>query len=98
MIKVDNIAALLVLSSVAILPACSMFGGNKSSSQSSRSSYAGQSYAAPPPSYTSGQTMSSTELTPDMIRDVQQTLAQGGTYQGRIDGVWGPQTEAAVRD
>ena len=42
--------------------------------------------------------MSSTELTPDMIRSVQQTLAQDGSYRGRIDGVWGPQTEAAVRD
>lgn len=34
MIKFRNVAALLALSSVAALPACSMFGGNNSSQQS----------------------------------------------------------------
>ena len=32
-----------------------------------------------------------------MIRNVQQALQQDGTYQGRVDGVWGPGTQAAVR-
>ena len=32
-----------------------------------------------------------------MIRSVQQSLQQGGLYQGRVDGVWGPSTQAAVR-
>ena len=32
-----------------------------------------------------------------MIRNVQQALQQDGTYRGRVDGVWGPGTQAAVR-
>ena len=47
MIKIRNLAALLALSGVAVLPACSMFGGD-SSSRSSRASYSSQSYAAAP--------------------------------------------------
>jgi len=95
MIKARNLAALLALSSVAALPACSMFGGDDSS-RTSRSSYSSQSYSAAP-SYASGQMMGTTELTPDMIRSVQQTLAQDGMYRGRVDGMWGPATQAAVR-
>ena len=41
MIKIRNLAALLALSGVAVLPACSMFGGD-SSSRSSRASYSSQ--------------------------------------------------------
>ena len=47
MIKIRNLAALLALSGVAVLPACSMFGGD-SSSRSSRASYSSQGYAAAP--------------------------------------------------
>ena len=87
MIKTRNFAMLLALSSVAVLPACSMFGGG---SQSSRAGST-RSYAAATPNSTS------TELTPDMIRNVQQTLQQNGSYHGPVDGVWGPSTQAAVR-
>jgi len=38
MIKFRNVAAMLALSSVAALPACSMFGGGSNSSQSSSAS------------------------------------------------------------
>ena len=86
MIKVRNLAALLALSSVAVLPACSMFGDENS--RSSRASYTSQSYAAAP---------SASELTPDTTQQVQQKLQQQGLYSGRVDGVWGPATEAAVR-
>jgi peptidoglycan hydrolase-like protein with peptidoglycan-binding domain len=86
MIKVRNLAALLALSSVAVLPACSMFGDENS--RSSRASYPSQSYAAAP---------SASELTPDTTQQVQQKLQQQGLYSGRVDGVWGPATEAAVR-
>jgi len=36
-------------------------------------------------------------LSQDMVRQVQMRLQQAGTYNGGIDGLWGPQTEAAVR-
>ena len=79
MIKFRNVAALLALSSVAALPACSMLGGNNSS-QHSRAS-ASQSPA----------------VSQAMVQQVQTRLQQAGTYNGRIDGLWGPETEAAVR-
>jgi peptidoglycan hydrolase-like protein with peptidoglycan-binding domain len=100
MTKTRTLAALLALSSVAALPACSMFGGNGSSSrESSRAPSPG--YAAAP-NYNAApappsQAAQSAELTPDTIRSVQQTLAQGGMYRGRVDGVWGPGTQAGVR-
>jgi peptidoglycan hydrolase-like protein with peptidoglycan-binding domain len=79
MIKFRGVAALLALSSIAALPACSMFGGNNSSQQ--RSASASQSPA----------------VSPAMVQQVQTRLQQAGTYSGRIDGLWGPETEAAVR-
>jgi peptidoglycan hydrolase-like protein with peptidoglycan-binding domain len=80
MIKFRNVAALLVFSSVATLPACSMFGGGSNSSQASSAS------AARPPA-----------LSQDMVQQVQTRLQQAGTYNGSIDGLWGPATEAGVR-
>ncbi len=80
MIKFRNVAALLALSSVAALPACSMFGGGSNSSQSSSAS------ASRPPA-----------LSQDMVQQVQTRLQQAGNYNGSIDGLWGPATEAGVR-
>lgn len=34
----------------------------------------------------------------DEVRELQQVLAEGGFYTGAIDGIFGPQTEAAVRE
>jgi len=79
MIKVRNIAALFVLSSVAALAACSGYNN----SQPSRVSYA----APQPPA-----------VSPNLITQVQTRLQQAGTYNGNIDGLWGPATEAAVRN
>jgi peptidoglycan hydrolase-like protein with peptidoglycan-binding domain len=42
--------------------------------------------------------MANSEMSPDMIRKVQQNLKQTGLYKSRVDGVRGPQTEAALRD
>src|SRR6476660_326285 len=92
MIKTRNLAALLALSSVAVLPACSWFDGG---SRSSRVGSPTRSYAATP-NYNATPQAQTTELTPDMIRNVQQTLQQDGSYHGRVDGVWGPSTQAAV--
>jgi peptidoglycan hydrolase-like protein with peptidoglycan-binding domain len=99
--KTSNLAAILALSSVAVLPACSMFGGGGGGHQASTAAPATQSYAATP-NYNSSQAGTSGtqtgELSPSMIRKVQQNLKQAGLYNARVDGVWGPQTEAAVRD
>jgi len=80
MIKFRNVAALLALSSVVALPACSMFGGGSNSSQSSSAS------ASRPPA-----------LSHDMVQQVQTRLQRAGNYNGSIDGLWGPATEAGVR-
>jgi peptidoglycan hydrolase-like protein with peptidoglycan-binding domain len=94
MFKVRHVGLLLALSSVAVLPACSWFGGGNSGSESS-------SAAAPSPNYSSAAPQQQAEaqqpVTPDTIRQVQQTLQQQGMYHARVDGVWGPQTQAAVR-
>jgi len=82
MINVRNVAALLALSSAAALPACSMFGGGNNSSPASHASYSSPQSPA---------------LSQDMVQQVQTRLQQAGTYSGRIDGLWGPATEAAVR-
>ncbi len=96
MFKVRNLGLLLALSSVAVLPACSWFGGGDQNT----SSAAGSSYsAAPQPNYssTSQQAEVQQPLAADTIRQVQQTLQQQGLYHANVDGVWGPRTEAAVQ-
>jgi peptidoglycan hydrolase-like protein with peptidoglycan-binding domain len=81
MIKIP-VAALLAISSLAALSACSSYGDGYNS-QPSRVSYASPQSPA---------------LSPDMIQQVQSRLQQAGTYHGRIDGQWGPATESAVRN
>jgi len=92
MLKVRSLATLLALSSVAVLPACSMFGGGDHG-QARNAGYSNQNYAAAP------QPMApqATPMSQDTIQQVQQKLQQDGMYRARIDGVWGPATEAAVR-
>jgi peptidoglycan hydrolase-like protein with peptidoglycan-binding domain len=36
-------------------------------------------------------------LSQDMVQQVQTRLQQAGNYNGSIDGLWGPATEAGVR-
>ena len=91
MLKVRSLATVLALSSVAVLPACSMFGGGDNS-QASRSNYSSQSYASAQP-----MAPQATPISQDTIQQVQQKLQQDGMYRARVDGVWGPATEAAVR-
>ena len=96
--KASQLATFLALTGVAVLPACSMFGGSGNSGrQASSTTTSHPSYAAAP-NYNSTQQVASSEISPDMIRKVQQNLKQAGLYKGRVDGVWGPQTGAAVRD
>jgi Putative peptidoglycan binding domain len=93
MIKMHKLA-LVALPGIALLSACSMFGGDRT--QSSRASSPSQSYTAGP-NYSQPGSMQTAELTPDMTRNVQQTLQQQGLYRGQVDGVWGPGTQGAVR-
>lgn len=102
MLKVRNLGLLLALSSVAALPACSWFGGGNGGSQSSSAAAPSPNYAsAQQPNYSSSAAPQQAEVqqpvTPDTIRQVQQMLKQQGMYRGRVDGVLGPQTQAAVR-
>ncbi len=101
MIKVRNLGAILALSGLAALPACSMFGGGGNHREAS-SSYSSPSTASSQPSSSSVSASApapqSAELTPDTIKQVQQTLQQQNLYRGSVDGVWGPRTEAAVRE
>jgi len=90
--QVRKVATLVALAGVAVLPACSMFGGNRT--QASRASSPSQGYASTQQNYPSPQ---SPELTQDTLKQVQERLQQQGMYHGRIDGVWGRGTEAAVR-
>ncbi len=55
------------------------------------------SYNNNPPSRISYASPQPAGLSPDMIQQVQARLQQSGNYNGRIDGVWGPATEGAVR-
>jgi peptidoglycan hydrolase-like protein with peptidoglycan-binding domain len=100
--KASSLAAFLALSGVAVLPACSMFGGGGNGGgaggrQASTATTTSPSYAAAP-NYNSTQQLANSEMSPDMIRKVQQNLKDAGLYKARVDGVWGPQTQAAVRD
>jgi peptidoglycan hydrolase-like protein with peptidoglycan-binding domain len=99
MMKPRNLGALLALGALTALPACSMFGGGSSNSGSSQYR---QSNAVAPASYgvasaSTGTSGTVAPVSPDMIRKVQTTLQQNNDYKGRVDGVWGPQTENGVR-
>jgi peptidoglycan hydrolase-like protein with peptidoglycan-binding domain len=37
------------------------------------------------------------EVSPGMVMHVQTALQQQGMYKGNIDGIWGPETQGAVR-
>jgi peptidoglycan hydrolase-like protein with peptidoglycan-binding domain len=78
MIKFGNFTALLAFSTIAMLPACSMFGGGNSN----HASYVSPKLPA---------------LSQNTIAQVQSRLQQAGDYNGAIDGLWGPATEAGVR-
>ncbi|HTI83342.1 MAG TPA: peptidoglycan-binding domain-containing protein [Acetobacteraceae bacterium] len=93
MLTVRNLGLLLALSSVAVLPACSWFGGDSGSRKTSSAS--SSNYAPPPPSPQQAEAQQA--VTPDTIRQVQQALLQQNMYRGQVDGVWGPQTQSAVR-
>jgi hypothetical protein len=81
MIKIP-VVAVLAISGIAALSACSSYDNGYNQAQPSRTSY-----MAP----------QSPSLSPEMIQQVQSRLQQAGDYNGRIDGQWGPATESGVR-
>jgi len=104
MIRMRNLAPMLALGALTVLPACSMFGGN----ENTRAAAAPRSYdnsgnttaaaaAAPAAAAATGSSGTVAPVSPGMIRRVQARLQQDGDYKGRIDGVWGPMTESGVR-
>ena len=103
--KTYRVGSLLALGVLTALPACSLFGGGRerastSSPQYSQNTYQQQQHASvaipPPSSVPPGAAVA--PVSRDTIREVQQKLADSGEYHARVDGVWGPQTERAVRD
>jgi peptidoglycan hydrolase-like protein with peptidoglycan-binding domain len=76
------VAALLAVGGLAALSACSSWNTGSSSQTSS---------AAPAPA-----PMAAQELSPGMVKQVQTVLQQQNFYKGNIDGIWGPETQAAV--
>jgi peptidoglycan hydrolase-like protein with peptidoglycan-binding domain len=73
---------LIPIVTIGLLAGCT---GNSAATQA-----AGSSYTQPQPSaYTQPQPSAA-------VRDAQQRLSAQGLYAGPVDGVWGPDTQAAV--
>ena len=88
MIKARNLSLLLELSSVAVLAACSWFGGNDNSrSSSAASSSQGCAWAQSPNYSPQQQAMEQQPVTPETVRQVQQTPQQHAMYRGRVGRV-----------
>jgi peptidoglycan hydrolase-like protein with peptidoglycan-binding domain len=88
MIKTSLLPAALAVAGFVALAGCSS-GGNRPTTQSN--SVAPTASAAPAP----GVAMTP-EVSPGLIRRIQTSLRQQGFYKGRVDGVWGPETQGAV--
>ena len=90
--KARNLGALLALGALTALPACSMFGGDRSASNSS-SQYS-QSNTAPASntiaSNAAGTSGTVAPVSSGMIRKVQTTLQQNGDYKAQVN--WGDNT------
>lgn len=93
MIKVRNLAAVMAAGALIALAGCSELGLGGSGSQQAVATPA--PVASPAPAATPAP-LPASELTPQMLRRVQADLKREGLYHGRIDGVWGPKTQAAV--
>jgi hypothetical protein len=84
--KTGFVPASLALLGIVALAGCSS-GGSHPTSQSSNVA----------PAATATPVAAATpEVSPGVIKRVQTTLQQQKLYNGRIDGVWGPQTQGAI--
>jgi peptidoglycan hydrolase-like protein with peptidoglycan-binding domain len=89
----NKLASALAIGAIAVLPACSMMGNRNGGlfGQSNNTS-------RPAATTSSSVTTQQSAVSPDMIKAVQQKMQHDGEYHGNIDGVWGPETQTAVRD
>jgi peptidoglycan hydrolase-like protein with peptidoglycan-binding domain len=88
MIKTSLVPAALAVAGFVALAGCSS-GASHPMMQSS--SVAPATTVAPIP-----VAAATPEVSPRMIKRIQTTLKQQGLYNGRIDGVWGPETQNAI--
>jgi peptidoglycan hydrolase-like protein with peptidoglycan-binding domain len=90
MVKARSFASALAVSALLGMTGCSMFGGGHQ-----------EAAATPPPAPAPAPAPTppppqNVELTRGMVRQVQTTLKHDHLYPGRVDGVYGPQTEHGV--
>lgn len=84
----SRLSSAMAITSILILPACSLF--NKSTPP-----------PAPAPAPVQAPIATETRDSSLSIADIKQTqsaLRERGLYHGRIDGVWGPATSAALSE
>ena len=91
MVKARSFTSVLALSALLGMTGCGMFGGGHQE----------QAAATPPPAPAPAPAPTppppqNVELTRSMVRQVQTSLRHNHLYPGRIDGVYGPQTEHGV--
>lgn len=51
-----------------------------------------------PPTTTAANGSNSTTLASEEVRSLQQRLSERGFYDGEVDGIWGPRTQAAIEN
>jgi peptidoglycan hydrolase-like protein with peptidoglycan-binding domain len=88
MIKTSLVPAALAVAGFVALAGCSSGASHPMAQNSSAASAA----------TTSPRPVAATtpEVSPALIKQIQTTLRQQHLYNGRIDGVWGPQTQGAI--
>lgn len=90
MVKARSFASALAVSALLGMTGCSMFGGGHQ-----------EAAATPPPAPAPAPAPTppppqNVEVTRSMVRHVQALLKRDHLYPGRIDGIYGPQTEHGV--
>ncbi len=91
MINKHSTSAALALTGFIALAGCS-HDGNSGEAQNRGVAPSGTAMSAPAPIAAEAP-----EVSPRMLKRVQTALRGEGLYAGRVDGVWGPQTQGAIR-
>jgi peptidoglycan hydrolase-like protein with peptidoglycan-binding domain len=91
----NKLASALAIGAIAVLPACSMMGNRSGEGIFGQSNSSNRTAAG---TTSSSVTTQQSAVSPEMIKAVQQKMQHDGEYHGNIDGVWGPDTQTAVRD
>jgi peptidoglycan hydrolase-like protein with peptidoglycan-binding domain len=91
MINKSSASATLALTGFIALAGCSM-GGHGGEAQNKAVAPAETTMAAQAP-----VAAERPEVSPGLLKRVQTALRDNRLYAGRIDGVWGPKTQGAIR-